>query len=112
MSKFVDWIPTHPDDIEVFFELTPLSENDVVYDLGSGDGRLLFAALEHGAGRCVGIELDPELIHTATQTASEKGVADKVHFIRGGHPGSGLVTGHGGVVLSLSHGISGTGDQV
>lgn len=83
MAKFVDWIPTHADDIEAFFELADLSADDVVYDLGSGDGRLLFAALEQGAGRCVGIEIDPELVNTATQAARQKGVDDKVRFLHG-----------------------------
>jgi len=83
MSKYVDWIPTQPEDIGPFFELVPLSASDCVYDLGSGDGRLLFSALERGAGRCVGIDIDADLIRAARETALQKGVEDRVRFIEG-----------------------------
>jgi len=46
VPSFISFIPTLHEDIGGFFELAPLSSSDVVYDLGSGDGRLLFAALE------------------------------------------------------------------
>jgi len=83
MTKFVIWVPTMPEFIEGFFELTSLSSSDVVYDLGSGDGRLLFAALEKGAGRCVGIDIDPKKVKEANESAREKGLDSKVTFIEG-----------------------------
>jgi ribosomal protein L11 methylase PrmA len=52
-----------------------------VYDLGSGDGRLLFAALEKGAARCVGVDIDPEQVKVARETAKSLGVDNKVEFI-------------------------------
>jgi ribosomal protein L11 methylase PrmA len=72
-----------PEYIEGFFELAPVSSSDVVYDLGCGDGRLLFAALEKGAGRCVGIDIDPRVINRAREWAAHTGVEDKVTFIEG-----------------------------
>ena len=81
MASFISFIPTPPEDISAFFDLAPLSSSDVVYDLGSGDGRLLFAALERGAGRAVGVELDPERINEARIRAATKGVADRVTFV-------------------------------
>ncbi len=54
---------------------------DVVYDLGSGDGRLLFSALEKGAGKIVGVELDSALARVARKTAGEKGVEDRATFL-------------------------------
>ena len=62
MPKFISWIPTPYEQIDPFFELAPVSSSDIVYDLGSGDGRLLFAALEKGAGKCIGIDIDPERV--------------------------------------------------
>ncbi len=53
----------------------------MVYDLGSGDGRLLFAALEKGAGRVVGIDIDPERIRSARENAQKKGLEDRAAFI-------------------------------
>jgi len=59
-----------------------LDENDVVYDLGSGDGRIpIMAAQEYGA-RGIGIEIDPERIQEARQNAQEEGVTDHVEFIQ------------------------------
>lgn len=81
MASFIGFIPTPEDDIDGFFELTSMSSSDVVYDLGSGDGRLLFAALDKGAGRAVGVELDPERVRAASETAKSKGLQDRVIFL-------------------------------
>ena len=67
MPGFALWVPTMPEFTEGFFELTPVSSSDVVYDLGSGDGRLLFAALEKGAGKCVGIDIDSKKVNEANE---------------------------------------------
>jgi ribosomal protein L11 methylase PrmA len=83
MSKFVPWVPTMAKYINGFFELVSVSSSDVVYDLGSGDGRLLFAAIEKGAGRCVGIDIDSKKVDEARELAREKGLDDKVTFIEG-----------------------------
>ena len=83
MPSFITFIPTPPEDIEGFFDLAPLSPSDVVYDLGSGDGRLLFAALERGAGRAVGVELDHERVLQARLSAKSKGVEDRVTIVEG-----------------------------
>lgn len=82
MPKFISWIPTQPEYIEPFFELCAVSADDIVYDLGSGDGRLLFAAVEKGAGRCVGIDIDGERISVSQQAAQDKGMDGKVTFIK------------------------------
>ncbi|HEY94306.1 MAG TPA: methyltransferase domain-containing protein [Dehalococcoidia bacterium] len=83
MPKFVLWVPTMSEFINGFFELAPVSSSDVVYDLGSGDGRLLFAALEKGAGKCVGIDIDSKKVNEARELAREKGLDSKVTFIEG-----------------------------
>ena len=83
MSKFVPWVPTMSEFINGFFELAPVSSSDVVYDLGSGDGRLLFAALENGAGRCLGIDIDVKKVNEARESAKKKGLESKVTFIEG-----------------------------
>ncbi|HEY4711634.1 MAG TPA: class I SAM-dependent methyltransferase [Dehalococcoidia bacterium] len=81
MPKFVKWVPTRSECIDSFFELAPVTSSDIVYDLGSGDGRLLFAALDKGAWKCVGIEIDPEYVNTSRETAKNKGLDEKVTFI-------------------------------
>lgn len=81
MPKYISWIPTQPEYIDTFFELCPVGSSDIVYDLGSGDGRILFAAIEKGAGQCVGVDIDPELVKTANETAKYLSVNNKVIFI-------------------------------
>ncbi len=83
MPSFVGFIPTQITHVEAFFELAPLFPSDVVYDLGSGDGRLLIAALEKGAGRAVGIELNPDLIAKARAIVSRKSLQDRITFLNG-----------------------------
>lgn len=83
MPSFISWIPTQLEYMHGFFELATMSSSDVVYDLGCGDGRLLFAALEKGAGRAVGIDIDPERIKSAQNEAKKKGLEDKVTFLEG-----------------------------
>ncbi len=83
MPSFSRLVPTPDEQIAGFFELVTLSESDVVYDLGSGDGRLLFAALERGAGKAVGVELNPDFVQEAAETARRKGAQDRVTLITG-----------------------------
>jgi predicted RNA methylase len=81
MPKFIHWVPTEDDDVDNFFKIAPLSAADVVFDLGSGDGKLLFAAVEKGAGKCVGIDIDPERVKVARKAAKNKGLDTKITFI-------------------------------
>ncbi len=83
MPSFIGYIPTEPEYVDGFFELAKITSEDVVYDLGCGDGRLLFAALEKGAKWAVGIDIDPKRIEIARKAATRKGVAGKVSFIEG-----------------------------
>ncbi len=83
MPSFIGFIPTPPAAVAGFFELAPVAPTDVVYDLGAGDGRLLFAALERGAGRAVGFELDGSLIPPARALARQKGLAGRLRFRQG-----------------------------
>ena len=83
MPKFVSWVPTSSECMDAFFELAPVSSSDIIYDLGSGDGRLLFAALEKGAGKCIGIDIDPEQVSASRETAKNKGLGEKLTFIEG-----------------------------
>lgn len=74
--------PTPPEIVSAMLQLAGIAADDVVYDLGSGDGRIIIAAAkEHGA-RGVGVELDPQLVERARQAALAAGVADRVSFVR------------------------------
>ena len=73
-------LPTPAPVVAEMLRLARVSPADVVYDLGSGDGRIpIAAAREHGA-RGVGIELDARLVELARCNARAAGVADRVDF--------------------------------
>jgi SAM-dependent methyltransferase len=80
MPSFISFIPTAPEHIKGFLNLVTFSPSDIVYDLGCGDGRLLFAALEKGAGKGVGVEIDPEPLKVARVWARKKGLEKWVKF--------------------------------
>ena len=75
--------PTDQPVADAMLRLAHVAPDDVVYDLGSGDGRIpILAAQKYGA-RGVGIELDPKLVALSRQVAREGEVSDRVTFIEG-----------------------------
>ena len=62
-------------------ELADVKATDIVYDLGSGDGRFVITAAKTYGARGVGIEIDPALVKRATANAEAEGVADRVRFV-------------------------------
>jgi len=60
--------------------LAGVNENDVVYDLGCGDGRIVITAAKEFGARGVGIDIDPERIKESVANAKEAGVLDRVEF--------------------------------
>ena len=78
----VIFLPTPDETVDAMLKLAGVTAKDTVYDLGSGDGRIVIAAAKKGA-RGVGIDIDPERIKEANANAKAAGVTDKVRFIRG-----------------------------
>jgi len=77
----VIYVPTPEDVVEAMLTVAKVTENDVVYDLGCGDGRIVVtAAKKHGA-RGVGIDIDPQRIKEARENVRQAGVADKVTIL-------------------------------
>jgi ribosomal protein L11 methylase PrmA len=79
----IHYVPTSNSVIDAMFKLAAVTANDVVFDLGSGDGRIVIAAARKIGARGVGVELDPALVKKATENARKAGVADKVRFVEG-----------------------------
>ena len=75
------WTPQ--DRVTDMLEIADVTEDDVVYDLGSGDGRIVVAAAEKYGARGVGIEIDPDLVEKSNNAAAEAGVSDRVRFVLG-----------------------------
>ena len=62
-------------------ELAGVTRDDVVYDLGSGDGRLVIAAARTFGARGVGVEIEAKLVQDSRESALKAGVADRVQFL-------------------------------
>lgn len=83
IKKDVPYVPTPQETVDEMLRLAQVSRDDLVYDLGSGDGRIVItAAKKHGA-RGVGIDIDPTRIEEANENARTAGVTDKVKFVQG-----------------------------
>jgi SAM-dependent methyltransferase len=78
-------VPYEPSPAEVVTEMLRLAQvdsDDLVYDLGCGDGRIVIAAVkEHGARGAVCVDIDPERIEDARKNANAAGVADRIVFL-------------------------------
>jgi cyclopropane fatty-acyl-phospholipid synthase-like methyltransferase len=79
----VHFVPTRQAVADEMLKLARVGPGDVVYDLGSGDGRIVVLAAQKYQAHGVGIELDPPLVEIARQVAREGEVAGRVRFIEG-----------------------------
>jgi SAM-dependent methyltransferase len=66
--------------VNEMLRLADVTASDVVYDLGSGDGRILIAAARDRGARGVGLEIDPVLVAQSTERARRLGLADRLSF--------------------------------
>jgi SAM-dependent methyltransferase len=82
-DKDVPYVPTAESVGARMLEVASVTEEDVVYDLGSGDGRIPITAAKEFGARGVGVEIDSALVAKARAKAREAGVADKVRFVQG-----------------------------
>lgn len=76
----VVYVPTPEVVVQTMLETAKVNKNDVLYDLGSGDGRIVITAAQKYGARGTGIELRPELVKEAQENAKKAGVADRAQF--------------------------------
>jgi SAM-dependent methyltransferase len=82
-GKDVMWLPT-PDELAVrLLEVARVGPNDLVYDLGAGDGKIAIAAAQRHGARAVGIEYNARLAAFAQREVERAGVGDRVRIIQG-----------------------------
>ena len=77
----VIFVPTPQEVVDAMLKLAKVGPNDVVYDLGSGDGRIPITAAKSFGARGVGIDIDPQRIREAAENLKTAGVGDKVKFL-------------------------------
>ena len=81
-TSLAPYVPTPQDVVHQMLELAGVTKDDVVFDLGCGDGRIVITAAERFGARGVGIDFDPERIAEANANAKRAGVQDLVTFIQ------------------------------
>jgi len=79
----VIFVPTPPDVVATMLKMAKVGPNDVVFDLGSGDGRIPITAVkDFGAARAVGIDVDPKRIEEANANLKQSGITgNRVRFL-------------------------------
>ena len=78
----VPYVPTPQTVVDEMLKLAAVTSGDVVYDLGSGDGRIVITAAKKYGARGVGVEIDPERVKEANANAVQAGVMDRVKFLQ------------------------------
>jgi uncharacterized protein (TIGR03000 family) len=77
----VRWVPTPQEFVDAMCKMARVTKDDVVYDLGCGDGRMVITAVkDFGARKGVGVDIDPDLVKKSQEAAKKAGVADRVEF--------------------------------
>jgi SAM-dependent methyltransferase len=73
------FVPTPEKIVEYMLELSEVDSKDILYDLGCGDGRILFMAVEHfGVGRAVGYELNSGMVQGVKEKIRERELAGRI----------------------------------
>jgi len=79
----VRFVATPPEVVDAMLTAARVTSADIVYDLGSGDGRIVIAAAKQYGARGVGIEINPQLVAESNASARAAGVSHLVQFIQG-----------------------------
>src|SRR5687768_10984104 len=78
----VIYVPTPPEVVEAMLNVAKVGKDDILYDLGSGDGRIpITAAQKFGIARGIGIDINPERIKEANENLRKARVGDRVRFV-------------------------------
>jgi len=79
----VPYVPTPMEVVNKMLDMGKVGRNDVLYDLGCGDGRIVITAAKERGARGVGVDIDPQRIAEANENAQKAGVQDRVQFRQG-----------------------------
>ena len=82
-GKDVVWVPTTNELLAIMLRTAKVNSTDLVYDLGSGDGRIAIVAAKDFGARAIGIEFNPEMAQLAQRNVDRSGVGDRVKIING-----------------------------
>lgn len=77
---FVRYVPSPEEVVAEMLQLAQVNQDDLVYDLGCGDGRFVITAAKLFGARGVGVDIDPARVQESEENAQKEGVADMVRF--------------------------------
>ncbi|MBW4612370.1 MAG: class I SAM-dependent methyltransferase [Desmonostoc vinosum HA7617-LM4] len=79
----VPYVPTPQAVVDAMLEVAKVGKNDLLYDLGSGDGRIVITAAQKYGTKGIGIDIDPERIKEAKENAKKAGISsDRAQFVQ------------------------------
>lgn len=81
LEHLVPFVPTPLEVVEKMLELAQVAPDDVVYDLGSGDGRIVIMAAQKFGAQAVGVELDPKLYEQSSARIKELGLEQRAKIL-------------------------------
>jgi SAM-dependent methyltransferase len=82
-KKVVPYVPTGPETVAAMLKLAGMTKNDLVIDLGCGDGRIVIAVAKEYGAHGIGVDIDPERNKEANENAGKEGVTNLVEFRQG-----------------------------
>lgn len=83
VNRDVPYVPTPMNVVDIMLEMAGAGPGDVLYDLGSGDGRIVIQALtEFGVEKAVGVDIDPIRIAESHENAQEAGIRHRATFVQ------------------------------
>jgi len=82
-KKLAPYVASPGKVVEMMLEMARIKPGETVYDLGSGDGRILIAAAEKYKARAIGVEISPSLVTAATEQIKKAGLSDRATVIQG-----------------------------
>jgi 16S rRNA G966 N2-methylase RsmD len=74
------FVPTPQSVVDAMLEMAQVGADDLVIDLGSGDGRIVFTAAQRYSARGLGVDIDPELVKQSNAEAQRRGLSERVSF--------------------------------
>src|SRR5215469_17354779 len=83
MENLAPYVPTPQAIVERMLTAGHVSQSDVVYDLGSGDGRVVITAVQKYGARAVGVEIMPDLCRKARERIQSLGLSDRASILEG-----------------------------
>ena len=82
-GKDVIWVPTPDEVVERMLRMAQVTKEDVVYDLGAGDGKIAIAAAKKFGARATGIEYNPDMAKHAQNNVEKAGAVDRARILQG-----------------------------